>query len=322
MIITKRTLTIGMLIIFALIGIWFAPRIYKTAQRTVYGVKKGVTLENEAVQGLLRNELYDVVSDLAEFHYVEAKNAECNWSTGDIVAEVVGQVVDIEETINSLMNAQAGSSLNLSLVPVLPSITRANFQPFYRGPTSEPRVALMINVDWGNEFILSMLEVLDQYKASATWFPTGRWAALSPDLIKEIDLAGHELGNHGGWHGMPSKMSRSEVTRLIEEGENLIFEASGQKPQIFAPPAGDFNKQTVSVAAELGYKTVLWTIDTVDWQRPAPTVIIDRVIGKISNGALVLMHPTKPTLEALPVILDHLQNRGFSCVTVSELLAD
>jgi len=50
--------------------------------------------------------------------------------------------------------------------------------------------------------------------------------------------------------------------------------------------------------AELGYKTVLWTIDTVDWQRPAPTVIIDRVLSKLSNGALVLMHPTQPTLEA------------------------
>ena len=91
---------------------------------------------------------------------------------------------------------------------------------------------------------------------------------------------------------------------------------------MFAPPSGDFNQQTVSVAAELGYKTVLWTVDTVDWQRPAPTVIIDRVIGKVKNGALVLVHPTKPTLEALPVILDHLANMGYQCVTVTELLAD
>ncbi len=131
------------------------------------------------------------------------------------------------------------------------------------------------------------------------------------------------MGNHGGWHGMASQMSRGEVARLIQEGgEDAILMATGQKPQIFAPPAGDFNKQTIAVAAELGYKTVLWTVDTVDWQRPAPTVIIDRVIGKINNGSLVLMHPTKPTLEALPVILDHLSNRGFVCVTVSELLAD
>ena len=73
---------------------------------------------------------------------------------------------------------------------------------------------------------------------------------------------------------------------------------------------------------KLGYKTVLWTIDTADWQRPAPTVIIDRVIERASNGALVLMHPTQPTLEALPIIIDQLLKKGFRLVTVGELLAD
>jgi len=321
-IITRKNLIFGALIMVVLLSIFLTPKLYTSVQRKLYGVKKGVSLEDEPMQGLLRDELYDVISDLATNYNVEAQNAKCNWNTGDIEVEVIGQVIDVEETIELLINAEAGSSLKPILVPVLPSITSAHFQPFYRGPTSEPKVALMINVDWGNEFIPQMLEVLKQYNASVTWFPTGRWAGLFPDLVKEIDVAGHELGNHGGWHGMPSKMSRSEVTRLIVEGENLILEACGQKPQIFAPPAGDFNKQTVLVAAELGYKTVLWTIDTVDWQKPAPTVIIDRVIGKINNGALVLMHPTKPTLEALPVILEHLQNLGFICVTVSELLSD
>ena len=110
------------------------------------------------------------------------------------------------------------------------------------------------------------------------------------------------------------------MRQFITDGENVLIEVTGQKPALFAPPGGDHNRQAVAVAAELGYKTVLWTIDTVDWQRPAPTTIIDRVVGRASNGALVLMHPTQPTLEALPIILDQLIQKGYRLVTVGNSL--
>lgn len=322
MIITKRGVFLILILFLGLVVLVFGPTTYKAVKRQVYGVKSGVRLNNQLVEKLLEEELYNVVASLGENAYIEANNAYWDWTKGEVREEVVGRIVDVQGTVKALLSAPANANLNLVTVEILPSITAKHFQPYYRGPTSEPRVALMINVDWGDEFILDMLEVLEEYDASTTWFPTGRWAERTPELARKIAQAGHEIGNHGGWHGMASQMSRSEVTRLIQEGEDKILQASGQKPLIFAPPAGDFKKETVAVAAELGYKTVLWTIDTVDWQRPAPTVIVDRVIGKISNGALVLMHPTKPTLQALPVILDHLRSKGFRCVTVSELLAD
>ncbi len=312
---------IAAVVLILAIGL-LGPRLYQAAVRTLHGVNKGVTLEGQLVEGLLEHELYDVVASLAETFYVEASNASCNWQTGEITAEVVGQLADVQSTVDALLAASAQSAVDLVTVTILPSITTANFEPIYRGPSSERRVALMINVDWGDEFIPGMLDVFAHYGVSATWFPTGRWAKASPSVAKTIAQAGHEIGNHGGWHGSPSEMSRAETARLIQEGEDLVMDATGQRPQIFAPPSGDFNQQTVSVAAELGYKTVLWTVDTVDWQRPAPTVIIDRIKGKVTNGALILMHPTKPTLEALPVILDYLAQSGFQCVTVTELLAD
>ncbi len=322
MIITKRGIVLTAVVCLVLVLAWLAPGLYQTAQRNLYGVKSGVTLAGQLVEGLLEHELYDVVASLAETFYVEASNASWNWQTGEITAEVVGQVVDVQGTLDALLAAPARSAVELVTVQILPSITKDHFEPIYQGPTAEPRVALMINVDWGDEFIPGMLEVFAHYGVSATWFPTGRWAKASPEMAKQIAQAGHEMGNHGGWHGAASKMSRTETARLIQEGEDLVLEATGQRPQVFAPPSGDFNQQTVSVAGELGYKTVLWTVDTVDWQRPAPTVIIDRVKSKITNGALVLMHPTKPTLEALPIILDYLQQKGMQCVTVTELLAD
>lgn len=302
--------------------LFFGPLFLKSCQRRLQGVKTGVTLEGQPVERLLESELYDVVAGLAEAFNIEASNASWDWQNSTVRSEIVGQVVDVQATVDLLLQAEPQSPVHLVTVAILPSVTSAYFQPYYRGPTAEPRVSLMINVDWGNEFIPDLLEVFQDYDVSTTWFLTGRWAALYPGLAKEIALAGHEIGNHGAWHGLAGQMSRAEVTRLILEGEDQLLAATGQKSQLFAPPAGDLNKEVVAIAAELGYKTVLWTLDTVDWQRPAPTVIVDRVIGKIKNGSLVLMHPTKPTLEALPVILDHLLDLGFQCLTVGELLAD
>jgi peptidoglycan/xylan/chitin deacetylase (PgdA/CDA1 family) len=200
--------------------------------------------------------------------------------------------------------------------------SEAQLQPIRRGPATAQRMSLMVNVDWGDEFIPGMLETFARYGVLATWFPTGRWATRAPELTREIAAAGHELGNHGGWHGMASQMGTTEVRRLISEGEVAIHRASGQRPRIFAPPAGDVNERAVAVANELGYKTVLWTIDTIDWQRPAPSVIIERVVSRAQPGALVLMHPTKPTAEALPAILEQLLSLGYELVTVSQLLGE
>lgn len=322
MIITKRALLFTAGIIVGIALLFLAPVVYEAAQRALYGVKPGVTLEGQLVEGLLEEELYDVVASLAESFYVEASNASWDWQRGEVLPEVVGQVVDVQSTVAALLEAPARSAVRLVTVVVLPSITRAHFRPYYSGPTSEPRVALMFNVDWGDEYIPGLLEVLAEADVAATWFLTGRWVEKAPQLAKAIAEGGHEIGNHGGWHGLAGEMSPGEVAQLIQEGEDLILEATGQRPQVFAPPAGDYTQQTVAVAAEMGYKTVLWTVDTVDWQRPAPTQIIDRVLSGLANGALILMHPTQPTLEALPVILDHLAARGFQCVTVSELLAD
>jgi len=305
--------------LLVIVGVYAAFSVYDYVLRRIYGVKPGVTVAGYNVGGLLEDELYAVLLSLSEGKVIEARNAIYDWDLDYIYPEQVGQFIDIKATIDMVMKAAANSHIDLVTVPVLPSITQANFTPYFRGPIDKPLVSLMINVDWGNEYIPSMLETFKRFNVTTTWFLTGSWAEKYPDLARQIALAGHEIGNHGGWHGMASQMSREEVRELIITGEDKIMDITGQKPMLFAPPAGDWNKQTVAVAAELGYKTILWTVDTIDWQRPAPTVIIDRVVGRVQNGALVLMHPTEPTAQALPLIIEQLQKRGYSIVPVSQM---
>ena len=319
-VITRKTLVAIFVVISIMIVSLTTAALYEPFARRIYGVKPGVTLEVYDMSGLLPDELFDAILSIGEDRVIEAKNASFDWQTELVYPEQVGMIIDVSATIEALLSAEPGSSIELAHIQVLPSVTQSHFVPYYQGPTDEPKVSLMINVDWGNEYIPTILDIFAQYNITTTWFPTGSWVAKFPELARLIADAGHEIGNHGGWHGMPSQMTADEVRELILDGEEKIINVTGQKPRVFAPPAGDMNKQTVAIAGELGYKTVLWTVDTVDWQRPAPTVIIDRVMSKIQNGALVLMHPTEPTAAALPIIIEQLQAKGYQVVTVSELL--
>jgi len=190
----------------------------------------------------------------------------------------------------------------------------------YNGPKDKKAMALTINVAWGEEYLPSMLDTLDKYDVKATFFFVGRWVEKFPEKIKEIQKRGHELGNHGFRHLHPKQLDKERLIKLIKDNEQLIDKTTGYQTNLFAPPYGEVDDRVAQVAAEIGYKTIMWSADTIDWQRPAPEVIINRVVSKAGNGGIVLMHPTKPTAEALPQIIERLQDEGYNLVTVSELL--
>ncbi len=200
-------------------------------------------------------------------------------------------------------------------------VSLATMAPIFRGSVDRPCVGLMFNVDWGGEFIPQLLEILEQEGARVTFFPTGTWAQENRELLKDIIAKGHEVGNHGGAHVHVEYLSKDALQAVIKDGEKMILEASGSAPsKLFAPPYGEWSDLTVEYASEIGYQTMLWTVDTVDWQRPAPETIWKRALSGAKPGALVLLHPTQPTLEAMPELLRGLKEKGLDTVTVSELL--
>lgn len=193
-------------------------------------------------------------------------------------------------------------------------------EPIYQGDENNKTMALTCNVFWGEEYIGRMLEVLEEKDVSMTFFIGGTWAEKFPELVKEIYDRGHEIGSHGYSHPHPDKISREENLQDIAKAEKVICSITGEKPRLYAPPYGERGPAVLEVAQELGYHTILWSIDTVDWQRPAPEVISQRVLNKMENGAIVLMHPTAPTVHALPGIIDGLKEEGYQLITVGEML--
>lgn len=192
--------------------------------------------------------------------------------------------------------------------------------PIYIGNTRDMAVALMFNVDWGEDIIPGILEVLHQKDTRATFFITGRIAKKFPEMVRQISEKGHEIGNHGFSHPHPDKISLEQNMNEISETEKVLTELGVGISKIFASPYGEHKPHVLQAASALGYKTIMWTLDTVDWKDPAPEVIVKKVSEKADNGALILMHPKKCTLDALPSVIDALRERQFAIKTVSEII--
>lgn len=195
--------------------------------------------------------------------------------------------------------------------------------PVYQGQTTEKKVALAINVDWGEDVLPDILQTLEQSDATATFFVTGRFADKFPELVQQIAAAGHEIGNHGYKHPHPDQLSTTQNKKDITDAEAVLEKLTGQKPTLYAPPYGEHGQTCLEAAEQCGYTTILWTMDTVDWEDPAPShdTLVERAAGdKLTNGAIILMHPKAHTAEALPDIIAQIKAKGYQCVKVSEVL--
>ncbi len=192
-------------------------------------------------------------------------------------------------------------------------------QPIFQGNTGEKKVAFACNVFWGEEFLPEMLDTLDANNIKITFFIGGSWAKRFPHVVTELARRGHELGNHTYSHPHPNTLSKEKNKEQILRAEELITELTQIKTTLYAPPYGEYNDTVLSAANELGYTTIMWSIDTIDWQRPPAEVLISRVMKKITNDSIILMHPTAPTAKALPELIQQIKSKGYTITTISDI---
>lgn len=102
----------------------------------------------------------------------------------------------------------------------------------------------------------------------------------------------------------------------------MIEATTGIRPKWLAPPSGSYREDVVKIASKLNMGTVMWSLDTIDWQKPAPEVLINRIVPKLHNGALILMHPTKPTAQALDQLILQIKQKNLKIDTVSNMLSE
>jgi probable sporulation protein (polysaccharide deacetylase family) len=233
-----------------------------------------------------------------------------------------GLKVDIEASYKNMKRLGKFSADQLVYQQISPSIHLSDLPPapIYRGHPDKPMVAFLINVAWGNEYIPDILNTLKKHRVKATFFLEGRWVKKNPEMAKMIVDAGHEIGNHSYNHPDLKVMSNDDIREQLVKTNEIIEATTGVKCRWLAPPSGSYRDDVVKIAHELEMKTIMWSVDTIDWQKPAPSVIVERVVSKIHNGALILMHPTLPTAKALDSLIVSIKQKGYEIGNVSTLL--
>lgn len=194
--------------------------------------------------------------------------------------------------------------------------------PVYGVGRSDNRIALTIDAAWDADKTPFILDTLDKYNVKATFFLCGVWVKQYPDFVKEIARRGHEIGNHSLTHPHMSRMDSIAIQKELSDLDDMLQELTGKRSTLFRPPFGEYNDTVVKAAREAGYEVIQWSRDTVDWKqdRSAQT-ILDGVLKKLQSGDIILCHNNGYKIETyLPVLIETAQQKGFSFVTVSELL--
>ncbi|AKG35170.1 polysaccharide deacetylase family protein [Paenibacillus durus] len=262
---------------------------------------------------------------------IEAKAAQVNSPPVDARVDRVwkaipgynGLSVDVDATYREALLLPQGGAIKYVYRQTAPAVSLDDLgvQPIYRGNPAKPMVSLMINVAWGNEYIVPMLNILDEEHVKATFFLDGSWLSKNRELAMEIQKRGHELENHAYSHPNMSTLSRVRAVLEIDKTKKLLKSSLGVDNRWFAPPSGDFDEETVEIARELGLKTVLWTVDTVDWRHPSPESVVAKITANAEPGTLVLMHPTSSSSQALRGMIRGIKAKKLMLGTVSQTLS-
>jgi peptidoglycan/xylan/chitin deacetylase (PgdA/CDA1 family) len=177
----------------------------------------------------------------------------------------------------------------------------------------------------------AILAILQAHDVRATFFLLGHKVLLHPEVVREILAAGHTLGIHGFQHDrLFSLRSSGYALRQIRRTQQAINAACGAKPTLFRPPIGFASHLTFRGAERAGVRVVAWSVRGLDGLASArPARVAERVIHRLTDGAIVLLHDaaerddfTPAAIAALPEILQALRARGLRAVGVEQLLGN
>ncbi|MGA7273896.1 MAG: polysaccharide deacetylase family protein [Candidatus Udaeobacter sp.] len=167
-----------------------------------------------------------------------------------------------------------------------------------------------------------LLDLLAAHHIKVTFFVIGENVAEHPEIVTRAAREGHEIGNHSWSHPNFGKMSDEAVRSQLQRTDDAIKNATGERPTLMRPPYGSITaREKRWIHDEFGYRIILWEVDPLDWKRPGPAVVRNRILKETQPGSIVLSHDIHPgTIEAMPSTFDALEAKGFKFVTVSELI--
>ncbi len=175
------------------------------------------------------------------------------------------------------------------------------------------------------QYTPQILDILAAHRARATFFVIGYLAQRYPDLVRRAAREGHEIGIHSWAHPDFTELSTGAIEQDMHRCHQLLRPLTeGYAPvRWFRPPYGAKNARVEAAIHAAGCRIAMWSVDPSDWRHPGSEVICKRILSRVHDGAVILLHdgggPRQGTVNAVRRLVPALQQRGYQLVTMSEL---
>ena len=163
-----------------------------------------------------------------------------------------------------------------------------------------------------------LLAVLKEEDVRATFFLLGQEITGQEEIVREMYADGHILGNHTYSHVDLAGLTEAEALEQLRKTNETIAACTGEYPQYFRPP---FGRCSESVNEKMPMLMIMWTLDTRDWECQDTGRIVENVVQNVKENDIILMHDGyETTVEATRQIIPLLKEKGYTFVTVEELM--
>ncbi|MBR5508334.1 MAG: polysaccharide deacetylase family protein [Clostridia bacterium] len=181
---------------------------------------------------------------------------------------------------------------------------------------TKPMVALTFD-DGPSQQTMRIVSCLLAYNSVATFFCVGQNVDAMRQTVRSVRDFGMEIGNHSYSHPDLAKLKPDGIRWQMDACSNAIYNAIGEYPSLCRPPYGSIGKD---VLPSVGMPSILWAIDTLDWQTRNAEKTVEAILSSVKDGDIILMHDLyKETADAVEIVVPKLIEAGFQLVTVSEL---
>ena len=201
----------------------------------------------------------------------------------------------------------------------------AQYDAYYLGDTSKKVIYLTFDCGYENGYTEKILNALKKHQAPAAFFVVGNMIETAPDIICRMVEEGHIVGNHTYHHPDMSAISeQAAFQKELDDLAALFQETTGQElPKFYRPPQGKYSEENLKQAQALGYKTILWSLAYVDWyvdNQPTPEQAYAKLLPRIHDGAIVLLHSTSKTnADILDDLLTKWEDMGYTFASLYDL---
>ena len=146
--------------------------------------------------------------------------------------------------------------------PVVGASATTRELPIYCVERDQKVVSISFDAAWGNEDTQHLIDILEQYQVTATFFVVGDWVEKYPESVKQLADAGHEIMNHSDNHAHYPKMSAEEVVADLNACNDKIEEVTGVRPTLVRLPYGDYDDNSVRAVRSIDMEPIQWDVDS------------------------------------------------------------